>query len=124
MAEELLLELFSEEIPARMQVPAAEALARLVSAALKEAGLTHDTPRTFVTPRRLACVIGDIPERTADVREERKGPRVGAPEKALDGFLRSTGLALEDLSTQSDKKGRFLRRNHRKKRPPDARCAG
>ena len=104
---ELLLELFSEEIPARMQAPAAEHLVRLLTAALSEAGLEHDEPRAFATPRRLTAVVSGLPAVQADTREERKGPRVGAPEKAMEGFLRSTGLTMDQLQTQEDKKGSF-----------------
>lgn len=104
---ELLLELFSEEIPARMQGPAADYLARALDKALTDAGLAHDSPRVFATPRRLAAVVAGLPAVQADTREERKGPRVGAPEKAMEGFLRSTGLTLEQLQVQADKKGDF-----------------
>ncbi len=104
---ELLLELLSEEIPARMQAGAAVQLEELMVKELKAAGLEAKDSRAFVTPRRLALHIGELPVSTADVREERKGPRVGAPEKALEGFLRSTGLTKADLKTQSDAKGEF-----------------
>ncbi|MEQ9527720.1 MAG: glycine--tRNA ligase subunit beta, partial [Parvibaculaceae bacterium] len=85
---ELLLELFSEEIPARMQKRAGEDLVRLVTDALKAAGVEGKNARAYTTPRRLALVIDDLPEKTPDVKEERKGPKVGAPEKAIEGFLR------------------------------------
>ena len=86
---EFLLELLSEEIPARMQARAADDLKRLVCQGLGEAGLTYAGARAFVTPRRLALVVDGLPEKQPDVREERKGPRVGSPEKAVDGFLRA-----------------------------------
>ncbi len=105
---ELLLELFSEEIPARMQSRAAEDLARLLGGALKDAGFAFAAVRSFAGPRRLVAVIDDLPDRAADVREERKGPRVGAPQKALDGFLRGAGLAsLELCEIREDRKGAF-----------------
>ena len=90
---ELLLELFSEEIPARMQPRAAEDLARLLGDGLKGHGLTFDTIRSFATPRRLTAVVEGLPARSPDVCEEKKGPRVGAPEAAVQGFLKSAGLA-------------------------------
>ena len=105
---ELLLELFSEEIPARMQKRAGEDLVRLVSDALKEVGVEGKNARAYATPRRLALVIEGLPERTPDVKEERKGPKVGAPQQAIDGFLRAAGLASIDQATvQEDKKGAF-----------------
>ena len=105
---ELLLELFSEEIPARMQKRAGEDLVRLVTDALKEAGVEGQNARAFATPRRLTLVIDGLPEKTPDVKEERKGPKVGAPQQAIDGFLRAAGLASIDQATvQEDKKGAF-----------------
>ncbi len=106
---DLLLELFSEEIPARMQRKAAEDLKSLVTNALVEAGLTYEGAKAFATPRRLALHVAGIPVGSAATREERKGPRVGSPEKALEGFLRGAGLAsIEEASIQSDpKKGDF-----------------
>ncbi|MBA4210734.1 MAG: glycine--tRNA ligase subunit beta [Parvibaculum sp.] len=105
---ELLLELFSEEIPARMQKRGGEDLVRLVGDALKEAGVEGKNARAYATPRRLALVIDGLPERTPDVKEERKGPKVGAPQQAIDGFLRAAGLASIDQATvQEDKKGAF-----------------
>src|SRR6185503_20111013 len=83
---DLLLELFSEEIPARMQRQAAEDLRRLVTDALVAAGLTYEGARGFATPRRLALTVHGLNARSADVTEEKKGPRVGAPEKAIEGF--------------------------------------
>ena len=90
---DLLLELFSEEIPARMQAQAAADLQKLVTGALVERGLTYEGAASFATPRRLSLHVAGLPDRQPDTREERKGPRVGAPEKALEGFLKSAGLA-------------------------------
>jgi glycyl-tRNA synthetase beta chain len=104
---ELLLELFSEEIPARMQTKAAADLARLVGVALKEAGLQHGDVSSYSTPRRLTLVIEDLPVAQPDKSEERRGPRVGAPEKALEGFLRSTGLSMDQLEARETPKGDF-----------------
>ncbi|QRG07526.1 glycine--tRNA ligase subunit beta [Xanthobacter dioxanivorans] len=106
---DLLIELFSEEIPARMQAQAADALKKLVTDALVERGLLYEGAKAFVTPRRLALAVHGLPGRQADQREEKKGPRVGAPEAAVAGFLKSAGLASLDQATiQSDpKKGDF-----------------
>jgi len=106
---DLLLELFSEEIPARMQRKAAEDLKRLVTGALVDAGLPYEGAKAFATPRRLALVVNGVPAHSAATREERKGPKVGAPEAAIQGFLRSAGLAsIEEAQIQSDpKKGDF-----------------
>ncbi len=106
---DLLLELFSEEIPARMQTRAAEDLCRLVVEALRARGLPHEGAASFATPRRLALHICGLPARQPDRREEKKGPRVGAPEAAIAGFLKSTGLkSLADAKIQRDsKKGEF-----------------
>jgi glycyl-tRNA synthetase beta chain len=89
---ELLLELFSEEIPARMQAAAAEQLRERITARLAEERLTFARAQAFVTPRRLTLVVDGLPERQPDVEEERKGPHVSAPQKALDGFMKSAGL--------------------------------
>lgn len=89
---ELLLELLSEEIPARMQDRARADLERLVTEGLKEAGLEHGDVWTFSTPRRIGLSVAGLPERQPDVRQERKGPRVGSPDKAIEGFLRSVGF--------------------------------
>ena len=105
---ELLLELLSEEIPARMQARAAEDLKRLVTEKLKAAGLDFTKADAFVTPRRLALVVDGLPVAQPDVKEERKGPRVDAPAQAIDGFLRSTGLTRDQLTEVEDKKGTFL----------------
>lgn len=105
---ELLLELFSEEIPARMQARASDDLKRLVTAALKEAGVESANARAFATPRRLTLVIDGLPDKTPDVKEERKGPKIGAPDQAIQGFLRAAGLAsIDQASVQEDKKGAF-----------------
>ena len=104
---ELLLELLSEEIPARMQVRAADDLKRLVTEGLKSAGLGFSIARSYVTPRRMALVIDGLPDKQPDVREERKGPKVGAPDKAIEGFLGSTGLTLDQCEIQEGKKGSF-----------------
>jgi glycyl-tRNA synthetase beta chain len=106
---DLLLELFSEEIPARMQRKAAEDLKSLVTNALVDAGLPYEGAKAFATPRRLALHVAGVPAGSAATREERKGPRVGAPEKALEGFLRGAGLTSIDQATiQTDpKKGDF-----------------
>jgi glycyl-tRNA synthetase beta chain len=102
---ELLLELFSEEIPARFQRRAADDLRKAVTDALVEAGLLYEGARAFATPRRLALTVSGIPARSPDLREEKKGPRVGAPQPAIDGFLRAAGLAsLADAKIVSDPK--------------------
>ena len=99
---ELLIEFFSEEIPARMQARAADDLKRLVTDRLAANGLTFTDAQAHSTPRRLALVIDGLPERTADVREEKKGPRVGSPEQAVQGFLKSAGLTSLDQCEQRD----------------------
>ena len=105
---ELLLELFSEEIPARMQTRAREDLARFLGQALGEAGLEYKEIKTFATPRRLTVVVDGLPSRSPDVREEKKGPRVDAPEAAVKGFLKSAGLAsVDQAEKREDKKGAF-----------------
>ena len=102
---EFLLELFSEEIPARMQARAAEELTKRLTGHLSEAGLRFGSTRSFVTPRRLVLVIDAVPLRSPDVTEERKGPREGAPEKAMQGFLAATGLTLERCTLRQTPKG-------------------
>src|SRR3954471_3648727 len=105
---DLLLEFFSEEIPARMQARAAEDLKRLVTDKLVAAGLTYDGAKAFATPRRLALAVAGIPARQPDIKDERKGPKVGAPEQAIAGFLRAAGLAsIDQAKVQADKKGDF-----------------
>ncbi len=96
---DLLLELFSEEIPARMQRKAADDLRKLVTDALVERGLVYEGAKAFATPRRLTLHVAGLPVRGRDVREERKGPRVGAPEAAVQGFLKAAGLASLDQAT-------------------------
>src|SRR5689334_11874366 len=105
---DLLLELFSEEIPARMQGRAAEDLKAIVTGKLVDAGLVYEGARAFATPRRLALTVQGIPARQPDVKEEKKGPRVGAPEGAIAGFLKSAGLtSIDQAKVQPDKKGDF-----------------
>ncbi|MEA2839125.1 MAG: glycyl-tRNA synthetase beta chain [Methylobacteriaceae bacterium] len=106
---DLLLELFSEEIPARMQARASADLKRLVTDALVERGLVYDGAAAFATPRRLALHVAGIPVRQPDTREEKKGPRVGAPDAAVQGFLKSAGLtSVADATIVNDaKKGEF-----------------
>src|SRR5271167_2216339 len=106
---DLLLELFSEEIPARMQRQAAEDLRRLVTDALVERNLLYEGAQAFVTPRRLSLHVVGLPAAQPTLREERRGPRVGAPEAAIQGFLKSAGLArIEDAAIEKDpKKGEF-----------------
>lgn len=105
---ELLLELLSEEIPARMQDRARADLERLITEGLKEAGLEHGDVRTFSTPRRLGLSVEGLPDRQPDVRQERKGPRVGSPDKAIDGFLRSVGFdSIEQCEKREVKDAEF-----------------
>ena len=105
---DLLLELFSEEIPARMQARAAEDLRKGVTDRLVEAGLVYEGAKAFVTPRRLALSVHGVPVRQPDIREERKGPRVGAPDAAIAGFLKAAGLkSIAEAKVQPDKKGDF-----------------
>jgi glycyl-tRNA synthetase beta chain len=106
---DLLLELFSEEIPARMQAKAADDLRRMVTDKLVAEGLVYEGAKAFATPRRLALTVHGIPARQSDLKEERKGPRVGGPEAAIAGFLKATGLAsLDQAKIQRDpKKGDF-----------------
>jgi len=105
---ELLLELFSEEIPARMQARAADDLKRFVTAGLKEAGLDHGDARAYVTPRRLTLVVEGLPDKQPDLREEKRGPKVDAPEKAIEGFLKASGLTRAQCEERDLEKGRFL----------------
>ena len=102
---QLLLELFQEEIPARMQKQAAEDLRRLMLKALAERGLGTHEAIVHVTPRRLALVIENLPAASEAVSEELKGPRTSAPPAALDGFLKKTGLTKDQLTVQADPKG-------------------
>ncbi|UWU67413.1 glycine--tRNA ligase subunit beta [Bradyrhizobium sp. NC92] len=105
---ELLLELFSEEIPARMQGKAADDLRRMVTDKLVAEGLVYEGAKAFATPRRLALTVHGIPARQPDLKTERRGPKVGAPEAAVQGFLKATGLkSLEEAKIQRDPKGDF-----------------
>ena len=105
---DLFLELFCEEIPARMQAQAQENLKKLVTDALIARGLVYEGAKAFSTPRRLALSVHGLPARQPDQREEKKGPRVGAPEKAVEGFLKSAGLrSISEAKVQPDKKGDF-----------------
>src|SRR5712671_1577234 len=106
---DLLIELLSEEIPARMQARAADDLRKLVTDKLTGAGLTYEGAKAFATPRRLALAVAGLPARQPDVREEKKGPRVGAPEGAIKGFLKAAGLkSIKDAKVEKDaKKGDF-----------------
>jgi len=105
---ELLLELFSEEIPARMQAKAGEDIVRLVGDALKAEGLPATSIKSYVGPRRVALVADGIPTAQPDVNDERKGPAVGAAEQAIAGFLKATGLASIDQAEVRDlPKGKF-----------------
>ena len=104
---DILIELFSEEIPARMQARAADDLRRLMTEGLVQAGLTYAHARAFSTPRRLTLAIEGLSAASATQAEERKGPKVGAPQPAIDGFLRATGLTMADLHIHDDKKGAF-----------------
>jgi glycyl-tRNA synthetase beta chain len=106
---DLLLELFSEEIPARMQAKAADDLRRMVTDRLVAEGLVYEGAKAFATPRRLALTVHGVPARQADLKDERKGPRVGGPEAAIAGFLKAAGLSsLDEAQIQRDpKKGDF-----------------
>jgi glycyl-tRNA synthetase beta chain len=104
---ELLIELFSEEIPARMQAKAAEDLKAMITNGLVDAGLTYEGAQVHATPRRLVLSVEGLNAKAADMLEERKGPRTDAPKPAIAGFLKSTGLKLEELTIQDDKKGKF-----------------
>jgi glycyl-tRNA synthetase beta chain len=106
---DLLFELFSEEIPARMQAKAADDLRRMVTDKLVAEGLIYEGAKAFATPRRLTLTVHGIPARQSDLKEERRGPRVGGPEAAIAGFLKATGLAsIDEAKIQRDpKKGDF-----------------
>ena len=114
MSADFLLELRSEEIPARMQARARNDLARMFAEALSEAGLSHDGITTYSTPRRLTLIARGLPESTEAVSEEMKGPRTSAPPQALEGFLRKTGLAQDQLE---DRDGTWFARIERAGRP-------
>ena len=102
---DLLIELFSEEIPARMQGKAADDLKKLITDGMVEAGLTYASAAAFSTPRRLALTIEGVLNESPTVREERKGPKVGAPDKAIEGFLRGAGLTRDQLEERDTPKG-------------------
>jgi len=102
---DLLLELFSEEIPARMQAGAARDLERLVVGALSDRGLLFEGIKAFAGPRRLTLAVSGLPAKQADVREEMKGPKVDAPQAAIDGFLKKTGLTKDQLKIDRQAKG-------------------
>jgi glycyl-tRNA synthetase beta chain len=104
---ELLLELFSEEIPARMQQKAAEDLRSMITGALVEMGLAYEGAQSHGGARRIVLSVEGLDAKAADIAEERRGPRVDAPQQAIDGFLKSTGLKLDQLKVQDDKKGKF-----------------
>ncbi len=105
---ELLIELFSEEIPARMQAKAAADLEKLVQKELFDAGFMPEGAKAFATPRRLTLVVSGLPGTSPDKNEEKKGPRVGAPEQAVAGFLKSAGLnSVDQAEIRSDKKGDY-----------------
>jgi len=103
---ELLFELLSEEIPARMQAKAAADLKRLVAERLKEARLSYDDAQSFVTPRRLTLMVDGLPDIQPDISVERKGPKIDAPEKAIAGFLKSAGLTLDQCEQRDTPKGK------------------
>ncbi len=117
---EFLLELLSEEIPARMQVRAAEDLRSLITKALDGAEITYGKAESFSTPRRLVLAIADLADQQPDVDVERKGPRVGSPEKAIEGFKRSLGAESYELTEEDDKKGAFYVARFRKVGRPTA----
>ncbi|MES2167922.1 MAG: glycine--tRNA ligase subunit beta [Pseudomonadota bacterium] len=105
---DLLLELFSEEIPARMQAKAADDLRKMVTDKLVAEGLVYEGAKAFVTPRRLALTVHGIPQRQPDLKQERKGPKMGAPDAAVQGFLKAAGLkSLDEAKIQRDPKGDF-----------------
>lgn len=105
---DLLLELFSEEIPARMQAKAADDLRRMVTDKLVAEGLVYEGAKAFATPRRLALTVHGIPARQPDLKTERRGPKIGAPDAAVQGFLKATGLkSLDEAQIQRDPKGDF-----------------
>jgi len=104
---ELFIEIFSEEIPARMQERAGADLAKALTDGLKKAGLTVDSPQSLTGPRRL-IYTADVPVKSPDISDERKGPRVGAPEQALAGFMKAAGLSdISEAEIREDKKGQF-----------------
>ena len=104
---QLLLELFSEEIPARMQRRAADDLKKLIGDALTEASLPTEAIAAYTTPRRLTVLVEGLPESQPDISEEKRGPRTDAPEKAIQGFLKANGVTLEDCEKRTAGKGEF-----------------
>ena len=102
---DLLIELFSEEIPAGLQAQAADSLKKLITNGMVDAGLTYTDAAAFHTPRRLTLAVAGLSDLSPTNQEERKGPKVGAPEQAIQGFLRGVGLIMEDLEIRDDKKG-------------------
>jgi glycyl-tRNA synthetase beta chain len=105
---DLLLELFSEEIPARMQAKAADDLRRMITDRLVAEGLVYEGAKAFATPRRLALTVHGIPQRQPDLKTERRGPKIGAPDAAVQGFLKAAGLkSLDEATIQRDPKGDF-----------------
>ena len=117
---DLLIELFSEEIPAGFQAQAAENLKKLMTNGIVDAGLTYASAAAFHTPRRLTLAIEGLLEASPTVQEERKGPKVGAPDQAIQGFLRGASLTLDDLEVRDDKKGQVYFANITKPGRPAA----
>ena len=117
---DLLIELFSEEIPAGLQAQAAENLKKLMTNGIVDAGLTYASAAAFHTPRRLTLAIEGLLEASPTVQEERKGPKVGAPDQAIQGFLRGASLTLDDLEVRDDKKGQVYFANITKPGRPAA----
>ena len=106
---DLLLEFLSEEIPARMQARAADDLKKIITDRLVAAGLVYEGAKAFATPRRLALSVHGVPVRQPDIKEEKKGPRVGAPDQAIAGFLKAAGLTSIDAGQGAARQeGRFL----------------
>ena len=101
---DLLIELFSEEIPARMQSRAGDDLKSLVTNGLVEAGLTYASAAAFTTPRRLCLTVEGLLDASPRTVEERKGPKADAPQKAIDGFLRGAGVSRDALEEREDRK--------------------
>ena len=104
---QLLIELFSEEIPARMQSQGSAALRDLICTSLKDASLSFDNCASYSTPRRIALVVDELPHSQPDVKEEKRGPRRDAPARALDGFLAANNLTREDCEVREAGKGEF-----------------
>ncbi len=104
---ELLLELLSEEIPARMQARAAEDLKKLITDSLKKNGFAFARAESYATPRRLTLVVDGLPVKTEDSREEKRGPRADAPQKAIDGFRKTNSVSLDQCEIRNTTKGEF-----------------